>query len=278
MMGPLLALLCLLLLDRLRSSTELLLIAVPGFYVAVGLAGYWGGLFSGLLTALMVMGYLGWNWDSYQKVPHMPWIALVIGGSSIASAWIAAPPVERRAGLPRGRRPAAAFRPSDVSEPLPEETLRELVGLEWHRWQRYKAPFSLVWLEVCDLGKTEASRSSARAVLLTQVVQGLIRILRNTDLIGQGDAGRFLLLLPHTDYRGGLPVALKLRNLLHSLSSPGGGRLTAYISTTSVHADDPEVHSILERGEKALESARLQGPDSIVSSESPPLSVLPPSL
>jgi len=276
-LGPLLALLCLLLLDRWQSSSQLLLVALPGFYLAVGLASYWGGRFSGLLTAGLVMGYLAWHWDLYQRIFHSPWIAVAVGGTALVSAWISAPASERRSGQPAGPRPTPPSRPGSFSEPLSEAALRELAALEWHRWRRYHAPFSMVWIELEDWSAIESAHAKAGAALLTQFIKGLFRMLRNTDVIGAGRPGRFLLLLPHTDHRGGMPVALKLRNLLHSLPGPRGP-LTAFIATSSVHADDAAVDFILERGEEALTSARRQGSDSIVSAEPRPLSILPPPI
>ena len=104
-------------------------------------------------------------------------------------------------------------------------------------------------------------------LVLQHLTQMLIDDLRQTDILARFGGEEFVILLPHTPEAEACKLAEKLRSVvektpLHRIPEL---RMTISIGSSSLHSDDDNGYSLLERADKAMYWAKREGRNRVVS-------------
>lgn len=137
------------------------------------------------------------------------------------------------------------------------------------RAQRYSRPLSLLMLdldrfkEVNDrYGHSWGDEVLKAAAAATQTV------LRSTDLLGRYGGEEFAVLMPETTTEEAVNVAERIREAVSAiLLDTGNGEITIRVSigVASLSATEADLHSLIDRADAALYSAKRGGRDRVVS-------------
>jgi diguanylate cyclase (GGDEF)-like protein len=138
---------------------------------------------------------------------------------------------------------------------------------ETDRMQRMQTSLCLLQLDIDDfsywnqqLGQTVCDD------LLCQVTERILRLLRSYDLFGRTGNDEFLAILPGCEVAHGILLAERLRKEVFSVPfqvSGGPIRLTSCFGVAASEGRSPVV--VLHDVERALQAARLNGPESVQS-------------
>lgn len=167
----------------------------------------------------------------------------------------------------RWRLSAQAETLSDVAS---RRQLDALLQREWRQAQRLQQPLALLWIEPDQFhAYNECHGSLAGGDCLGEIALHLLHTLRRpADRLGQGGGETLLVVLPHTEDRGGLVVAGLLLKAVADRAWPHGGhgagpRLSVSIGVAAWRpgSGDPGLAALLTSAEAALCDAQLQGGD-----------------
>lgn len=134
---------------------------------------------------------------------------------------------------------------------------------EWVRLgHRYRAPFSLVLIQVRD-----AARGDARS--LTEIASTLADAVRDVDLVCQLSQSEFAVLLPNQDTQGAITLGKRLADVARVLGpsrvaigiAPGGGRVSDSDPLSQARVRDV-ITALWERATRAVERAK-HSPDGV---------------
>jgi len=109
---------------------------------------------------------------------------------------------------------------------------------------------------------------AAGDLVLTSVAKKFRDMLRRTDHLGRLGGEEFALLLPHTDRRGALDAAEKLRRVLSEMEFVVGNKtikVTASFGVATLDADIEDLDALLARADVALYQAKAAGRDCSVA-------------
>ncbi len=97
-------------------------------------------------------------------------------------------------------------------------------------------------------------------MVLKKVAETIKRHLRRSDIFARWGGEEFVILLPHTDLRGAVKVAEKLRRALEELEIPQlkGRKITASFGVSELRQGESLEEAIL-RADKALYEAKAKG-------------------
>jgi diguanylate cyclase (GGDEF)-like protein len=138
---------------------------------------------------------------------------------------------------------------------------------ECRRARRNGSPLALLMMDIDHFKAfNDTYGHSAGDAALRATVATCRANLRSTDLLGRWGGEEFVILLPETDYEGGLHVAEILRSAVADLSVPGTGRAQVRISIGGAvwTPEDTNLDTLLRRADQALYQAKLRGRNSVV--------------
>ena len=145
------------------------------------------------------------------------------------------------------------------------ETLLAMLFRETDRVQRSQSEMCLVLFDIDDFGHWN-SRLGVDACdeLLCQVASRTAALLRSYDVLGRPGMDEFLIALPLCAPLNAMSLAERLRTAVFATPFHVAGetiRLSACFGISVSHGRSPVV--VLREAEKALESAKTAGPESI---------------
>lgn len=157
------------------------------------------------------------------------------------------------------------------------ETMLSMLFRETDRAQRMNSSISLVLFDIDDFGHWN-SRLGVDACdeLLCQIANRTAALLRSYDLLGRPGMDEFLVALPACSPVNAITLTERIRVDVFAVPFQVAGesvRLSACFGISASRGRSPIV--VLREVEKALEWARLAGPESIQCFGAPPLA--PPS-
>ena len=148
---------------------------------------------------------------------------------------------------------------------LSPDDLRAVMGVELKKARRYGYPVTGIMIEVDD---PESAAEIAPEDLASDVAEILQRNLRESDVLGRTDGGRFVCLLPYSIKQGARIAAERLRRTFevrHFLKTSAVAAVT--ISVGIAQYDEIEFtgeNDLLKAAAPALERARRAGGNRVV--------------
>jgi diguanylate cyclase (GGDEF)-like protein len=141
--------------------------------------------------------------------------------------------------------------------------LFEQLESEFARAQRYRRPFSLLYI---DLDGFKEINDQFGHLFGDEILRGSARsmqaVLRATDLLARIGGDEFAVLLPETNLTGAKSVSVKLRKALAAYGgqlSPSMPELTLSVGVGQINEDDDAIEDILARADKAQYLAKSAG-------------------
>lgn len=138
---------------------------------------------------------------------------------------------------------------------------------EFTRAQRYKRPLSLVMLSLDNLEKiSEIYGEDVVDKAFGAVVDYCRKNVRFVDIFGRYGDGEFLLLLPEAKSKAAEKMAERIRQ--HVVETPipsdiGPATITISLGVANLKKDTPNLISLLERADKAMNVAREKEGDRV---------------
>ena len=105
--------------------------------------------------------------------------------------------------------------------------------------------------------------------VLRRFVTTVAEILRGPDVLGRIGGEEFALMLPETDLAGAIALAERVRAELQDLNIRWDKRtikVTASIGVAMLQKDDNDIHDIMARADKALDTAKAEGRNRVMVS------------
>lgn len=131
---------------------------------------------------------------------------------------------------------------------------------ELSRAKRYNEPFSIIMMDLDGFKRINDSQGHlAGDRILRAVAAALHSAVRRTDVVGRYGGEEFVLLLPHTDEKGALTLANRLRELIERCNfGAGHGQKGITISggITTYPTSGTTAEELLERADQALYKAK----------------------
>ena len=143
----------------------------------------------------------------------------------------------------------------------------EMANAEWARWLRYRAPYSVMIIDLDDFKAVNDRYGHfiGDEVLKTAALT-ITRSIRSVDMVGRFGGEEFVVILPETGIRGALASS---QNVIQSLRQTPTHhsdiliKVTASIGVASVKPEDKNVDNLLHRADAALYAAKREGKDCI---------------
>jgi diguanylate cyclase (GGDEF)-like protein len=135
---------------------------------------------------------------------------------------------------------------------------------EVSRTLRYTRPFCLLYLDIDNFKRVndtyghEAGDETLRRLALT-----LQAGTRGIDLAARIGGEEFAVILPETDFEGGLDVAERLRQAIKEMEVPAVGQITASFGVAEFPLCAATVREIMMAADAALYEAKRNGRDRI---------------
>ena len=132
------------------------------------------------------------------------------------------------------------------------------------RTQRYTRPFCLLYLDIDNFKQVndtyghEAGDETIRRLALT-----LQAGTRGIDLAARIGGEEFAVILPETDFEGGLDVAERLRESIKEMEIPTVGRITASFGVAEFPLCATTGRELISVADAALYEAKRQGRDRV---------------
>src|SRR5438067_6882804 len=132
------------------------------------------------------------------------------------------------------------------------------------RTQRYTRPFCLLYLDIDNFKQVndtyghEAGDETIRRLALT-----LQAGTRGIDLAARIGGEEFAVILPETDFEGGLDVAERLRTSIKEMEIPVVGRITASFGVAEFPLCATTGRELISIADAALYEAKRQGRDRV---------------
>ncbi len=95
-------------------------------------------------------------------------------------------------------------------------------------------------------------------LVIVKIAKLLVEKLREIDIVCRWGGEEFVILLPAVNMDNAVLVAEKLRSSIEQLKIDGLGKITASFGVSCVHKDD-DIHSVINRADIALYSAKAAG-------------------
>lgn len=143
--------------------------------------------------------------------------------------------------------------------------LMENLRLELQRAVRYQTPLSLLILDVDYFKKYNDTHGHPAGDEVLRRLAGILeKNTRAFDRVARYGGEEFVVLLPHTDIKGALAVAEKLRQMVEQHPFPGeesqpGGRLTVSIGVAGFPDHAGQEDALLSQADRALYAAKAAG-------------------
>ncbi|MBN2584124.1 MAG: GGDEF domain-containing protein [Planctomycetes bacterium] len=131
------------------------------------------------------------------------------------------------------------------------------------RSRRHGQPLSLLLIEIDNFIRYKRTHGQEAADELFGGFVDAVRVhLRGIDFLGRFGLDDVLVALPETDARGAAKAGERILEALRTTTiGPRDSRVTASIGVTALGSDDSNATLLLERAQRALYSAHLQGMD-----------------
>jgi diguanylate cyclase (GGDEF)-like protein len=137
-----------------------------------------------------------------------------------------------------------------------DEWLRILLAEQ----RRYEHGFALALVDIDGLAKiNEAYGREAGDRLLTAVAGVIRRQIRSVDQAFRGEGGEFLILCPHQDAAGLVPMAERIATLVASSQLAEGPRIAVAVGVVACPDDGEEAETLIEAAQQATYGAKAAG-------------------
>lgn len=143
--------------------------------------------------------------------------------------------------------------------------LTERLGEEWAHAIRYRAPLSLMMVDV-DRFKTynDAFGHQAGDAVLRQVARIVEQHARRSDFVARYGGEEFVVALPHTESDGALAIAERIRAAIEEAAWDRRPITISIGIATLTHGDDerldtPDPHALIARADRALYRSKAGG-------------------
>ena len=127
--------------------------------------------------------------------------------------------------------------------------------------ESYFQPLSLMMLDIDNFKSiNDTYGHNMGDIVLKTVAETVKKHLRRSDIFVRWGGEEFIVLLPHTDLKGALKVAEKLRKDIESLNIPElkGKKVTASFGVTEVKPKE-KLEEVIFRADMALYKAKREG-------------------
>lgn len=146
--------------------------------------------------------------------------------------------------------------------------MREVMEQEKIRFSRSGDPFLLVLTDIDHFKKFNDSYGhDCGDYVLQQISKLMKKVLREQDTVCRWGGEEFLLLLPSTDYEGGMQAVEKLREAIESKQFEFAGNTFSVTMTFGVARFEKDDHldSCIKRADEALYTGKNAGRNQVVS-------------
>jgi diguanylate cyclase (GGDEF)-like protein len=148
--------------------------------------------------------------------------------------------------------------------------MREVMETEKIRFSRSSAPFLLVLTDIDHFKKVNDSYGhDCGDYVLQQISKLMKKVLREQDTVCRWGGEEFLLMLPDTDYEGGMQAVEKLREAIASTQFSFAGNTFSVTMTFGVARFEENDHldGCIKRADEALYRGKRAGRNQVVSAE-----------
>ena len=128
------------------------------------------------------------------------------------------------------------------------------------RTLRYSRPFCLLLLDIDyfkRINDTFGHNAGDEAII--HLAKTLQAGTRGIDVVARVGGEEFAVILPETDFKGGLEVAERLRAAIDKMEVPGVGKLTASLGVTEFPSCGRDGNELYKVTDAALYEAKRQG-------------------
>ncbi len=143
----------------------------------------------------------------------------------------------------------------------------DLAQHEFLRARRFERPLSAIIVDTDDLNKINEDYGHAIGDQALATVADRCRTnVRYVDILGRYGGEEFVILLPEADLETARKIAERLRQSVAgtSVTTQGGPiTMTVSIGVADMTKDTPNLPALLDRIEKAMHVAKLEGGDSV---------------
>jgi diguanylate cyclase (GGDEF)-like protein len=144
--------------------------------------------------------------------------------------------------------------------------LMALLGREQQRAERYRTSFSLLMLDIDHFKRVNDSYGHQTGdEVIKAMATAAAKDLRPTDFIGRFGGEEFIIALPHTDERGAVVTAERIRDAVSKIAIPAGDqmvRVTVSIGVATYAATMP-VEQVIAAADRGLYAAKSGGRDRV---------------
>ncbi|MET0068693.1 MAG: GGDEF domain-containing protein [Candidatus Thiodiazotropha sp.] len=145
-------------------------------------------------------------------------------------------------------------------------SMTEIIEHEMLRQERFNKPFSLIMGDIDFFKQINDSEGHLVGDNVIREIASKIEIcIRKQDAAARWGGEEFLLFLPETDIQGASSAAHRIKEILHSLQTTGGNRITMSFGITESTAEDKDVDEIVKRCDENLYLAKEGGRDRVVA-------------
>lgn len=145
--------------------------------------------------------------------------------------------------------------------------LWDKLAYEQRRFKRSRRPFSLVLADIDALDNINTSFGrDCGDFVLKSLSRLMSSTVREQDTISRWNGEEFLILLPETDFRGGMEMAERIRLEVEFRSFEYKNKILPVTLTfgVAVFAEDEDLENTLKRAEQALLAGKNAGKNCVM--------------
>jgi diguanylate cyclase (GGDEF)-like protein len=136
---------------------------------------------------------------------------------------------------------------------LNRRSFYELAEYELNRAQRYKRPFTIVYMDLDNFKKVNDQLGHKKGdELLCSVVRTMRNSIRNTDIVARFGGDEFVLIFPETDSDAARQAITKLKELLDEEMKAEGWDITFSIGAVTYNQPLVEVDEMVSRADSFM--------------------------
>jgi diguanylate cyclase (GGDEF)-like protein len=135
----------------------------------------------------------------------------------------------------------------------------ECLDHELKRCKRSKAPLCLLMLDIDHFKEVNDTWGhSIGDQVLKELVQTIVKNLREADILTRWGGEEFIVLTPDTDRQGGLALAERLREAVSEHAFPKVGSVTISLGLAQ-HEEEDTADSLISRADRQMYRAKDKG-------------------
>jgi len=162
------------------------------------------------------------------------------------------------------RREAELARIDDLTGAANSRHFYDLALMELDRFQRYRHPFTLVYIDLDNFKSVNDQLGHASGDQVLRTVVGCIKKnMRRTDLVARIGGDEFVLLLPETDEEFASAALAKLQNALLAAMRQNNWVVTFSMGALTCTAAPPSIDAMMKMTDDLMYAVKRNGKNAL---------------